>query len=100
MSKEKSIAEIVAQFDAYSPGDSIELPTGAGAITIESAEDRVSIRAELLDITRDAHGLAVAEALASVLAKAIAVLKADQAAGSLPKTLTILKPTERDNPFA
>lgn len=87
---------------AFSAGSSIDMPNGSageGTTTIESAEDRVTIQGGFV-ITRDLRGLELAQALLTLAQGAVGVLKRDQAAGSLPKVLTLDQPTLRDNPFA
>lgn len=83
---------------AFSPGASIDLPTATGTLTIESSEDRLSFMSDF-DITRDAKGLELAESIAKVMANAIAVLKLDLAAGTLPEILELIKPTQGKNPL-
>ena len=83
---------------AFSAGGSIELPSGDASLTVESALDRVKFMSDF-DITRDARGLDLAEAVAAILVRTIDVLKADQAVGKLPDVLTLIAPTQRDNPF-
>jgi hypothetical protein len=94
-----SSSESVENF-AFSPGGSMSLVAGDETITIESAEDKIAIMGGSLSISRDAQGLALAQALATVFADAVKVMQADKAAGNLPETLTLLKPTVRANPFA
>lgn len=84
---------------AFTPGASVEIPTGTGSLTIESAEDKISFMSDF-DITRDEKGLALAQALAIVLAGAIQALKQDQAAGQLPAVMSFEKPTIKPNPLA
>lgn len=89
----------------FSPGGSIELPSGqsrAGSevsVSIESAEDKITFAGNFV-ITRDLKGLALAQAMLSVLQGSVQVLMADLASGRLPDALPIESPTERDNPFA
>ena len=83
---------------AFSAGGSIELPAGDASLTVESALDRVKFMSDF-DITRDARGLALAEFVAAILEKTIAVLKADQAVGKLPDVLSLIEPSIRSNPF-
>lgn len=93
----KTLPAIPTDF-VFSAGGSIEFPVGDASLTVESAEDRVSFMRDF-DITRDAHGLALAQSLCAILAQTIVVLQADQAAGTLPKVLSVIEPTVRKNPF-
>lgn len=83
---------------AFSEGGSIALEAGTYSLTVESAQERVSFM-QTFDITRDQHGLALAEALAAILAQAIDAMREDLIKGHLPKTLKLAKPTVRSNPL-
>lgn len=84
---------------AFSAGDSVELTLPQqGTLTVESAQDRVCFMRDF-DITRDAVGLALAESILAIVAQAVGVLKADQAAGTLPTELELTVPVVRPNPF-
>ena len=96
-----SFAPAIPNKFSFSAGGSIDLFHGddGASVTIESAEDKVTFSGNL-DITRDLHGLALAQAMMTVLQDCIAVLKEDMAAGHLPEFIAIEKPTIRENPFS
>ena len=99
MPKSPDLKILAAKFSPFSAGDSVELRSGEVSVTVESAEDKVSITSGVLDITRDAGGLALAQGLMLILTNTVQSLEAAQAAGSLPVKLQIAAPTVRPNPF-
>lgn len=84
---------------AFSEGGSVDLPTGDDLLTIESAQDTISFSGSFT-LTRDQRGLALAQAVLTVLKGSVEQMQSDLAAGRLPETLVLEKPTERDNPFS
>ena len=67
-------------------------------LNIENRLDRVSLHGSI-DITHDVEGLALAAKLKDMLDGMIAVLSAEQAAGSLPDKITLAATDEVENPF-
>lgn len=67
-------------------------------LNIENRLDRVSIHGSI-DITHDVEGLALAVKLKDMLNGMIAVLSAEQAAGTLPDKITVTATDEVENPF-
>ena len=99
MPKEHDPLTLAAKFTPFSPGDSVALTSGDLSVTVESAEDKVSFTTDMPDITRDARGLHIAQALLLVLTTTVRVMEADLAAGKLPDQLALIAPTVRANPF-
>ena len=95
----KSKSEIPLSELAFSAGGSVTLTHGDAELTLESSNDQLSVMSDF-NITRDAAGLALALDVVDVLLGAIATMKADKKAGSLPDVLTVNKPTVRNNPLA
>lgn len=67
-----------------------------GDLTLESAQDRVSLHGSL-DLTRDEVGLAKARQLRDYLSAVIATLERDP---SLPQVMSVESPVLRANPLA
>ena len=84
---------------AFTAGGSVSLVAGAGALVIESSEDKVSFMSDF-DITRDAAGLALARNVVDVLLGAIQVLNDDKKAGRLPQEVVLQKPVVKANPLS
>lgn len=67
-------------------------------LKIENRTDRISIYGDI-DITRDEAGLTNIRKLQAIINDAENILTAERNAGKLPKTITLVAPTEVENPF-
>jgi hypothetical protein len=82
----------------FSAGRSVTFKNGASDLTVESAEDQISVMSGF-NITRDAAGLSLARDLVDIFLGAIQTLKDDQQAGRLPQEFVAKAPVVRDNPL-
>ena len=67
-------------------------------LNIENRTDKITIYGDI-DITRDEVGLSYLRQLQLIINDAEKILTADRNAGILPKMISVVAPTDVENPF-